>query len=515
MKIVSYNLGHDGQICLIENNKLLFSHEAEKDSNPRYSANSPSDLLKTLTSIKNEYDAIAISGWAKGHDPRNAPIDGGYLGLNYNLEYKNNKAWVYCSHELSHIVCSYALSKHADISDCYVLLLEGYIGNLYYINKDLQVELLQNITQSPGLRYSFAFGIADPLFNLPKGYCRLGDAGKMMALAGLGHNSQTSNEEQEILDYIINSTSPIDTFCKADFVNSKYYNIGPHTQLFCDLAKKISNSLFEHIKSKILRHISKRIPLLISGGCGLNCDWNRKWEESGLFTDVFVPPCTNDTGVAIGAAALAQKLLVGRCGLDWSVYSGQPFSHEREPTASAYYTSHPLQLHTVCKKIFEGEIICWVQGRCEIGPRALGNRSILASPFCKTTTHKLNKIKKRESYRPIAPICLEQDAPQHFENCETSKFMLSFYRVINPKLQAITHTDGTARVQTVAHDDNPLLHSLLTVFKEVSGVGVLCNTSLNFSGTGFINNQSDLEKFCTDNGISIFVIDDTMYTSME
>ncbi|AUZ61124.1 macromolecule synthesis protein [Pseudomonas sp. XWY-1] len=514
MRILSYNIGHDGQICLIENGNLIFSYEAEKNSNPRYSANSPSDLLKALTTINNEYDAIAVSGWAKGHDPRNSPIDGGYLGLDYNIEQNSNTTSIYCSHELSHIICSYALSKHADISDCYVLLLEGFIGNLYYINKDLHVQLLQNIIQSPGLRYSFAFGIADPHFNLPKGYCRLGDAGKMMALAGLGENSQTSSDEQHMLDYLINCSSPIDTFCKADFITSKYYNIGPHTQPFCNLARKISNTLFEHIKSKTLPHITKRIPLLISGGCGLNCDWNKQWEDCGLFSDVFVPPCTNDTGVAIGAAALAQKLLTGRCGLNWSVYSGQPFLHNRSSTSSSYNSSS-LQLHIICKKILAGEIVCWVQGRCEIGPRALGNRSILASPFSKVTTQKLNKIKKREDYRPVAPICLEQDAPLHFEDCKISKYMLSFYKVINTRLQAITHADGTARVQTVAYEDNPTLYTLLATFKKISGIGVLCNTSLNFSGAGFINNRSDLEKFCTNNDISTFVIDDMMYTKAE
>lgn len=515
MRIVSYNIGHDGQICLVENNKLVFSYEAEKDNNPRYSANSPSDLLNLLTSINNEYDAIAISGWAKGHDPRNDPIDGGYLGLGYSTKLNNNMTWVYCSHELSHIICSYALSKHADISDCYVLLLEGFIGSLYYINKGLQVKCLENIIQSPGLRYSFAFGIADPHFNLPKGYCRLGDAGKMMALAGLGNNSQTSRDEQHMLDYLIASSSPIDTFSKSDFVGSKYYNIGPHSQPFCDLAKKISNALFEHIRLKILPHINKKIPLLISGGCGLNCDWNRKWEESGLFSDVFVPPCTNDTGVAIGAAALAQKLMTGRCGLEWSVYSGQPFILEQNPTTRSSYSPSPLQPHTICKKILEGEIICWIQGRCEIGPRALGNRSILASPFSKTTTQKLNKLKQRENYRPIAPICLETDAPLHFENCKSSKYMLSFYKVINPRLQAITHADGTARVQTITSEDNPTLYNLLKAFKKLSGTGVLCNTSLNFSGAGFINNRSDLETFCTHNSISTFVIDDIMYTKVE
>jgi len=93
--------------------------------------------------------------------------------------------------------------------------------------------------------------------------------------------------------------------------------------------------------------------------------------------------------------------------------------------------------------------------------------------------------------------------------------MLSFYKVINTRLQAITHADGTARVQTVAYEDNPTLYTLLATFKKISGIGVLCNTSLNFSGAGFINNRSDLEKFCTNNDISTFVIDDMMYTKAE
>lgn len=515
MKILSYNIGHDGHICLIEGDKLIFSYEAEKDSRPRYSANSPTNLIKTLASIQDDYDVIAVSGWANGHDPRNAPVDGGYLGLDYCIEHTSDKSWVYCSHELSHIVCSYALSKYADIADCYVLLLEGFIGGLYYIDKDLKVKLIQDITQSPGLRYSFAFGVADPRFDLPKGYCRLGDAGKMMALAGLGNDSPTSTDEQKMLDYLISTPSPIDRFSKSDLIDCKYYNIGPDSKLFCDLAKKISNSLFDHINSRVIQHITKKIPLLISGGCGLNCDWNRKWQDSGLFADVFVPPCTNDTGVAIGAAALAKKLLTGRCALNWTVYSGQAFSDDNVSNYQSSYRPSPLRLESICKKILDGEIVCWVQGRCEIGPRALGNRSILASPFSKATTAKLNKIKHRENYRPIAPICLEEDASLHFENCKNSKYMLSFYNVINDKLQAITHTDGTARVQTVTEEDNGKIYRLLKTFRKISGVGVLCNTSLNFSGSGFINNRSDVEKFCTDNNLMTFVIDDTMYSKME
>lgn len=155
--------------------------------------------------------------------------------------------------------------------------------------------------------------------------------------------------------------------------------------------------------------------------------------------------------------------------------------------------------------------ICWVQGKCEIGPRALGNRSIFAAPFLKTTTTKLNQIKNREHYRPIAPICLEEDAALHFEECTSSKFMLTFYTVTDPRLKAITHVDGTARVQTITYRDSPATYELLKNFKEATDVGVLCNTSLNFSGSGFINNRTDLERFCIKHNIMTFVINDTMY----
>ncbi|WP_460423421.1 carbamoyltransferase C-terminal domain-containing protein [Pseudomonas sp. ZL2] len=511
MKIVSFNTGHDGHICFVNNDELVFSYEAEKDNNPRYSYNTPTNLARGFSASSSSVDVIAVSGWARENDPRSAPTDGGYLGLNYKLEQRDNIPWLYCSHELSHIICSYALSPYADSTDCYVLLLEGFIGKLYLIRKDLSIELLEDIIQSPGLRYSFAFGVADPNFDLPKGYCRLGDAGKMMALAAFGRNAEITDDERLLLSYILDTPSPIDSFSKSDLKASKYYNIGVQSQDFCDLARKISNSLFELISRRLRKHIQKKRPLLIAGGCGLNCDWNKKWKSSELFTDIFVPPCTNDTGVAIGAAALANKTFSARSKLNWSVYSGQEFSNTRTIDSPSKYEASKLSLSLVSQKLARGEIICWVQGKCEIGPRALGNRSIFAAPFLKTTTTKLNQIKSREHYRPIAPICLEEDAALHFEECTSSKFMLTFYTVIDPRLKAITHVDGTARVQTITYRDSPATYELLKNFKEATDVGVLCNTSLNFSGSGFINNRTDLERFCIKHNIMTFVINDTMY----
>lgn len=512
MNIIGFNTGHDGHICYLQGNTLAFSYEAEKDNNPRYSDNTPLNIKTGLLATSNRIDAVAVSGWAKGHDPRNMPVHGGYLGLDYSIHHQGQTPWIHCSHEMSHIVCSYALSPYADKTDCYVLLLEGFIGKLYLIRKDLSVELLEEIMQSPGLRYSFAFGIADPLFNLPKGYCRLGDAGKMMALAAFGRSGELTSDEREIINYLLNTESPIDSFSKDEFKTSSYFNIGVQHQKFCDLAKKISDSLFHTISRKITPHIQERKPLLIAGGCGLNCDWNKKWLDSGVFDDVFIPPCTNDTGVAIGAAALAKKLLQGSSLIHWSVYSGQPFRVEHNSNNSPNFKTEPLSLEVICQKLLDNEIVCWVQGNCEIGPRALGNRSILAAPFSKSTTTRLNTIKKRESYRPIAPICLEEDAAFYFKGCRQSKFMLNFHHVIDPNLPAVTHVDGTARVQTISYQDNSAIYDLLKTFKAISGYGVLCNTSLNFQGAGFINNRGDLEAFCLENGITTFVINDLMYT---
>lgn len=513
MKIVGINTGHDGHICLIENGTLIFSYEAEKNSGLRYASLTLSSALTNVIQHLPGLDAIAVSGWAEGMDPRNKPTEGGYLGLNTERSLcrlgDRNIEWINCSHEISHIMASYSLSPYADEKSCYVLLWEGFIGSFYKITPDAEIELIGEIMQGPGLRYAFAYGVADPSFNLKKGYCRLGDAGKMMALAAFGKGGEPDIHESKIIDYIINCESAIDTLNKADLINSGYYNIGVDSEKFCNLAKNLSNRIFNIFLDFISSHITEKLPLLISGGCGLNCEWNKKWEASGLFEDVFIPPCTNDTGVGIGASAIAQKRLTGKAALRWSVYSGQPFI--MEDMAKSEFKKSPLVLREICDALMAGEIVCWIQGNCEIGPRALGNRSIIAAPFSASTTEKLNKIKRREHFRPVAPICIADDAKLYFENCTESKFMLSFHKVIDNRLNAITHIDGTARVQTVSAQDNIHMFNLLSEFKKLSGVSVLCNTSLNVKGRGFINSSTDLELFCLQNKISMFVVNQTMH----
>ena len=157
-------------------------------------------------------------------------------------------------------------------------------------------------------------------------------------------------------------------------------------------------------------------------------------------------------------------------------------------------------------------IIGWVNGKYEIGPRALGNRSILASPFQERTRVRLNEIKQREQFRPIAPVCLEEDAVRCFGCDYPSPFMLYTQQVYTDALlPAVTHVNGTARIQTVTSVTNSQLFELLMAFKARTGSGVLCNTSLNFKGRGFINNIADLAKFTIERQLDGFVIGGRSY----
>jgi hydroxymethyl cephem carbamoyltransferase len=158
----------------------------------------------------------------------------------------------------------------------------------------------------------------------------------------------------------------------------------------------------------------------------------------------------------------------------------------------------------VARLLKQGCVVAWAQGRCEIGPRALGNRSLLAAPFDVAMRDRLNGIKEREEFRPIAPICLEEDVSRHFEWTGPSPYMLFFQNVTDQRLRAVTHIDGTARVQTVNRSQNAAMTDLLLAFRAETGVGVLCNTSLNLRGSGFISRTSDLYNFCKARKIEAF-----------
>jgi hydroxymethyl cephem carbamoyltransferase len=195
----------------------------------------------------------------------------------------------------------------------------------------------------------------------------------------------------------------------------------------------------------------------------------------------------------------------GRPYIDWDVYSGLEFGWDSDPDPTRW-DRQSLDNRGVAHALAEGHVIAWVQGRWEIGPRALGNRSIIAEPFKARPRDRLNVIKQRESYRPIAPCCRIEDVGKVFHEDFDDPYMLYFSRVRSTDTRAVTHIDGSACVQTVSQQSNKRLHDLLSAFAQQRRVGVLCNTSLNFRGHGFINRISDLVTFSETYGIDDMVV---------
>ena len=495
MNILSYNPGHDGAIAYLRGAHLVASIEAEKHSNYRYSPLSVHDLFDVLGELEEMPDVLCKGGWwpIEVHLSEQPPL-AGYRGvlksdvvigqrrlLGKTVEYFSS------SHERSHLLCAFGMSNLPKGTPCYALVWEGVIGSFYEIDSELNITMLADVMHEPGHRYSLLYGLADPTFaKSGADFSRFTDAGKLMALASYAKRSKPSAEEEKLIAFLLQDCLHLKPSACEELRHFRYYNVGIDDPEFRNFAGIFSDKIFDVFHQFAKSNMKKGLPLLIAGGCGLNYDWNTKWKESGLFSEVFVPPVANDSGSAIGTAIDAQFHYTGNPKIDWNVYSGLGFV-TTESFDMARYDLYEADDEMIADMLANDLILGWVSGKYEIGPRALGNRSILAAPFRESTRTRLNEIKQREQFRPIAPVCLEEEAARWFGCDHASPHMLYTYSARTDALAAVTHVNKTARIQTVSSATNRSLYNLLIAFKARTGYGVLCNTSLNFNGKGFIN----------------------------
>jgi len=517
VNILSYNPGHDGAIAYMKSDHLLVSIEAEKNSNWRYSPISTGDVFDALGELDGIPDVICKGGWwprdhyeylhgshvhYRGVSKSNVVIDQRRL-LGRPVHYFSS------SLERSHLLCAFGMSSLPKGTPCYALVWEGEIGAFYEIDSALNITLLADVLNQVGNRYALLYGLADPTFPKNGPYPRVEDAGKLMALASFSNRGTPTAEERKLLAFLLDGPYR-ELSAYEELEKSRHYNVGVDNPDFRHFAGIYSDKIFDVFYQFAQANMKKRLPLVIAGGCGLNCDWNTKWRETGLFPEVFVPPVANDSGSAIGTAIDAQFHFTGNPKIDWSVYSGLGFI-----TAGSFdlaqYDLYEKNYEMIADMLANDLIIGWVSGKYEIGPRALGNRSILAAPFQESTRVRLNEIKQREQFRPIAPVCLEEEAARWFGCDQASPFMLFTHRVRTSALAAVTHVNGTARIQTVSSVTNRNLYELLMAFKARTGYGVLCNTSLNFKGKGFINKIDDLSAYAVKHSLDGFVVEGRAY----
>lgn len=519
MKILAFNPGHDGAFAYLEDGNLVASIEAEKHSRYRHSPLSIPDVFNVLGELKEVPDVLCRGGWWPGDTHLSEQrLQAGYYGFSNNdiivgqqrLLGKDVK-YFSSSHERSHLLCSFGMSNLAKGTPCYALLWEGVIGSFYKIDAVLNVIKLADVMPEPGHRYALLYALADPTFD--KGvaeFSRFSDAGKLMALASFSNRGKPTVEEEKIISFLMQDCLHLKPKeCEA-LSHFRHYNVGLEDPEFRNFAGIVSDRIFDRFYQYAKSNMERGMPLLISGGCGLNCDWNTKWKETNFFSEIFVPPVANDSGSAIGTAIDAQFHFTGNPKIEWNVYSGLGFDMN-DSFDVTQYDIYESDNKMIADMLANNLILGWVNGKYEIGPRALSNRSIIAAPFSENTRIRLNNIKQREQFRPIAPVCLEEDAMQWFGCDYPSPHMLYTFSARTDALAAVTHVNKTARIQTVSHSTNNEMFNLLTEFKALTGYGVLCNTSLNFNGRGFINKIKDLSIYTIDHNLDGFVVEGRCY----
>ena len=346
-------------------------------------------------------------------------------------------------------------------------------------------------------------------------------AGKVMGLSAFGKPTITL----DILEYLMSlDESSFEIFnSKEDFDNQSEESF----QRSADVAATVQKH-FEDQMMKKLGHLKIQYPeyenLILVGGCALNGLLNMKIVNSKLFKNVFVPPFPNDEGIALGCVV---KLAHDRKEIEFKAkrietihpYLG-PIQNDVElqkvriPEVFKEYKVEELEntISVAAKLLQDNKIVAWMQGRSEVGPRALGNRSILSRPDIPNLKLFLNNhIKYREKFRPYGASVLKELAPIYFEVEENfhSPFMTFCAQVkeeYKKTLSGVTHVDGTCRLQTLSPEQNLLYYNLIKECERTFGLGILLNTSLNTMGEPIVETLEDAKKFFEESEVKYFII---------
>ncbi|MFF8842374.1 carbamoyltransferase [Streptomyces sp. NPDC015127] len=291
------------------------------------------------------------------------------------------------------------------------------------------------------------------------------------------------------------------------------------TQRHRDIARS-AQVVYEDAFFHLLNAVHRRYAcdaLVVAGGCGQNSVANGKIYERSPFRRAYMPPSQPDAGGAIGAAAhVWHRLHAGeRATIGASAYLGPSFGQAEIAAllkaeaaalggASVVRTANTAELcRRVADALAAGRVVGWFQGRMEWGPRALGNRSILGDPRRADMKQILNeKIKRRESFRPFAPSILRADVGEWFETDDDVPYMSKVFTIREEKraqIPAVTHVDGTGRLQTVDASENPLYHELITAYRDLTGVPMVLNTSFNENEPIVCRPQEALDCFLRTN----------------
>jgi carbamoyltransferase len=333
--------------------------------------------------------------------------------------------------------------------------------------------------------------------------------GKLMSYIGLGNPSESLVAFLQSVMPKLNLYNQTLSYSNTGVIEHELMRL---CKLFCDkegindedALASIHLFLERELVSSVLYNVPKGSYLCFSGGAALNIKWNSALRETNHFADLWVPPFPNDCGSAIGAAACHAVKMNNLRSLNWDVYSGPAVIQNGPIDGWNLRDCSPREVgHILATN--EKEPIVFLYGNAETGPRALGHRSIFMSPRYAENKSLLNKFKKREAFRPVAPICIEEEAPLYFSPGSPDPYMLFDHQIKEIAMvngPAIIHIDNTARLQTINREQCSVVYEVLTSFMGQTGVPFICNTSANFNGKGFFPDAKSACEWAASNGVT-------------
>lgn len=411
--------------------------------------------------------------------------------------------WHYVEHHLAHAVSAFFPSPYHNAA---VLTLDGrgeLASTAYYAGRGTSMEKLRTVNMPHSL------GMLYEAVTTHLGFLHSSDEYKVMALASFGKPAFVEEFRSIVAaddygGYTIKDLNLEQRFGKARRRDE------PLTQQHYDIAHSLQLVLQETVLKLVgwLHTQTQMENLCMAGGVSLNCVMNAVVRDSGPFKHVWIQPAAGDAGTALGAALWvdanepeANDRVLKMDHAYWGPgYDDEEIERFLRWSKVPYRRLDNITTDTA-QMLAEDKIVAWFQGRMEFGPRSLGSRSILASPISPAMQQRLNNIKDREDFRPVAPVVLEDDAPEWFEDAQPSPFMLFVNKVRQDKasrIPAVRHVDGTARIQTVNKLQHSEYYELLVEFKKITGVPVLVNTSFNTRGEPIVCTPRDaIECFWT------------------
>jgi len=514
-----HSVGHDASACIWNGQNLTWAQESERITRVKHDSNVFASLDNALPRLVEQKFEVASSvplkyslfGAETAIDQRDMVSPSNLL---VNRQVSLNGQEVQChfvAHEAAHAAVGLHYAGYRD--RCLVLVNEGrghFSRNSLFLFANGKFSLVEH-DSLPWYACGFGWSAVASLL----GYSRSPSiAGTLMAMSAYGHQSDRYHTLIEsIPDAIMEPGSKAqiewqqrlsDTFIafsfeeKAEFLNS--------------LQRSFSEEILKYLQRMVERHNATTVAL--SGGCALNIVAN-SYLRDGLNVPVVPAPICNDAGQAIGASICTMLLRDGNSAEPFSIYmngASLDRASDIEKLSLAGMKMSDATPEKIVEQLERGAVIAFMQGKAELGPRALGHRSLIASPQSPQMRKRVSEtIKKREWFRPLAPVMRESAFRSTFPGFPTSPHMMFNFDIRELNAPACTHKDGTGRIQTLDPQENPVLDEVLRQFDQRTGVSCLINTSLNGPGKPICNDISDvLEDFGKERAIDYVVYEDVL-----